>query len=166
MELDFTDTDELRDYVTVPEGTYLCEVALVQPGTTRSGDVRWGIRLVVAEGDFVGRQAAWDGLVFSDRGMPRVRLVLSALGIPCNGRVEIEPADLVGRTAMVAIRPQESDDPVSGHRVRRNEVPYDGYRPAEAPGSSAAEPALRGPDPTAGSRSISGGDRPCDDLPF
>jgi hypothetical protein len=133
VELDFTETDELRDFVTVPEGTYLCRVEMVQPGTTRNGHPRWGLRLVVAEGDFVGRQAAWDGLVFTDRGLPRARQVLSALGIPCTGRVEIEPSDLVGRTALVSVRPQETEDPMSGQRVRRNEVPYDGYRAASGP---------------------------------
>lgn len=166
MELDFTDTDELRDFVTVPEGTYLCRVALVQPGTTRNGDTRWGLRLVVAEGDFVGRQAAWDGLVFSDRGMPRARQLLSALGIPCNGRVEIEPADLVGRTVLVAVRAQESEDPVSGQRVRRNEVPYDGYRPATDVAPSAHETdradGARSGTPEAPSR----GHLSPDDLPF
>ncbi|MEY2982196.1 MAG: hypothetical protein ACO4CZ_02280 [Planctomycetota bacterium] len=131
MELDFTETDELRDFVTVPEGTYLCRVEMVQPGTTRNGHPRWGLRLVVAEGEFVGRQAAWDGLVFTERGLPRARQVLSALGIACSGRVEIEPADLIGRSALVAVRPQETEDPLTGQRVRRNEVPYDGYRSSE-----------------------------------
>lgn len=154
MELDFTDTDATRDFVTVPEGTYLCRIELVQPGTTRNGDPRWGLRLVVVEGDFAGRQAAWDGIVFSERGMLRARQVLSALGIACDGRIEIEPADLVGRQAFVTVRPQESEDPISGQRVRRNEVPYDGYRRSEDDADPQLETSTRSPGPRV------------DDLPF
>ena len=155
MELDFTDTDATRDFVTVPEGTYLCRIELVQPNTTRNGHPRWGLRLVVAEGDFAGRQAAWDGIVFSERGMPRARQILSALGIACDGKIEIEPADLVGRQAFVTVRPQESEDPISGQRVRRNEVPYDGYRRSgDASSHVQLEPSARSPGPCG------------DDLPF
>ena len=130
MEIDFDEQDRVSDYVTVPEGTYLCRVEEVRPGVTRAGDERWSLRLVVAEGQHVGKQAAWDGLVFSTRGRARARAVLQALGMPTRGKVEISPADLEGRTALVAIRPTEYESPV-GNVVRRNEVPYDGYRAAD-----------------------------------
>ena len=131
-----TDEDnKVQDFVGVPPGTYLCRVEEVAPGQTRNGDERWGMRLVIAEGEFVGRQAAWDGLVFSERGRTRTRRVLAALGLPASGRVSIEPEDLVGRQAFVEITPQEYRDPMSGQKVRRNGVPYDGYRAAgESPG--------------------------------
>ena len=41
--------------------------------STRAGDERWSLRLVVAEGQHVGKQAAWDSLVFSTRGRARAR---------------------------------------------------------------------------------------------
>ncbi|MEO0481413.1 MAG: hypothetical protein AAF196_18235 [Planctomycetota bacterium] len=131
MQIDFGDDDgqRVQDFITIPAGTYLCEIAEVRPGTTRNGDERWGLRLVVCEGDFVGRQAAWDGLSFSDRGRARVRRVLQAFGLPSSGRVDLEPDDLRGLRALVEVLPQESRDPVTGDLVRRNEVPYDGYRP-------------------------------------
>ena len=119
------------DFIAVPAGTYLCRIAEVRPGTTRAGDERWSLRLVVAEGEHVGKQAAWDSIVFSVRGRARARMVLAALGLPSQGKVTIEPKDLEGRTAMVEVRPAEYQTP-SGDVVRRNEVPYDGYRPQEA----------------------------------
>ena len=134
MEIDFDAEDSISDFVTVPEGTYLCRVGEVRPGTTRSGDERWSLRLVVAEGQYVGKQAAWDSLVFSTRGRARARAVLQALGLPTRGKVEIEPADLEGREALVAIRPSEYESP-TGQIVRRNEVPYNGYREATGNGS-------------------------------
>lgn len=126
MELEFEERD-VEDYVTVPAGTYLCEIAEVRPGQTRGGDDRWGLRLVVAEGEFIGRQAAWDGLVFSTRGRHRVRTVFAALGMPSRGRVSVEPEQLVGRRAFVTVRPVEYTHQTSGQVVRRNEVPYEGY---------------------------------------
>ncbi|MEM7205235.1 MAG: hypothetical protein AAF628_33580 [Planctomycetota bacterium] len=128
MEVDLTPADGINDYITVPAGSYVCEIAEVRPGTTRAGDPRWGIRLIVAEGEYTGRQAAWDGLVFSRRGRARVRRILGALGLPNQGKVDLAPADVEGRRALVEVRPSEFEDP-SGETVRRNEVPYDGYRP-------------------------------------
>ncbi|MEZ6037989.1 MAG: DUF669 domain-containing protein [Planctomycetota bacterium] len=139
MEIDFDAGDRVSDFVTVPSGTYLCRIEEVRPGTTRAGDERWSMRLVVAEGQHVGKQAAWDSLVFSTRGRARARAVFQALGLPASGRVQVEPGDLQGRTALVEIRPSEYQSP-GGEVVRRNEVPYDGYRATHAaPGREADE---------------------------
>ncbi len=144
MEIDFDAEDRVADYVTVPAGTYVCRIAEIRPGTTRAGDERWALRLVVAEGQHVGKQAAWDSLVFSTRGRTRARMVLQALGLPATGKVQIEPGDLEGRTAMVEIRPAEYQSP-GGDVVRRNEVPYDGFRsvPAGTEGESEPQPRPR-----------------------
>jgi hypothetical protein len=127
MEIDFDATEKVSDYVTIPAGTYACRVAEVRPGTTRAGDERWSLRLVVSEGQHIGKQAAWDSVVFSTRGRARARLVFHALGLPATGRVHVDPADLEGRQAFVEVRPVEYTAP-GGSTVRRNEVPYDGYR--------------------------------------
>ncbi len=140
MEIDFDAADQLSDFVTVPPGTYLCRITEVRPGTTRGGDERWSLRLVVAEGQHVGKQAAWDSLVFSARGRARARIVFAALGLPTAGRVQIEPADLENRCVFVEVRPAEYQSP-SGQTVRRNEVPYDGYRHAGADAAPAADAA-------------------------
>jgi hypothetical protein len=127
MEIDFDASDRVSDFVTVPAGTYVCRITEIRLGTTRAGDERWSLRLVVAEGQHVGKQAAWDSLVFSTRGRARARGVLQALGLPATGKVKIEPGDLEGRTALVEVRPAEYQSP-TGEIVRRNEVPYDGFR--------------------------------------
>jgi hypothetical protein len=155
MEIDFEDTDRVSDYITVPAGTYVCRIAEIRPGTTRAGDERWSLRLVVAEGQHVGKQAAWDSLVFSARGRARARTVLQALGLPASGRVSIEPRDLEGRQALVEIRPAEYQSP-AGDVVRRNEVPYDGYRVATADRTSADAAPTPSPRPANGARRNAG----------
>jgi hypothetical protein len=128
IEVDLDAKHRVSDYVVVPDGTYLCRIAEVRAGTTRAGDERWSLRLVVADGPDVGKQAAWDSVVFSPRGVPRARLILRALGLPATGRVQVGPQDLEGRTALVTIRAVEYRSP-SGDVVRRSEVPYDGFSP-------------------------------------
>ena len=128
------DPRRVADFVTVPAGAYVCRVAEVRRGLTRAGDERWSLSLVVDTGPHAGRQAAWDSLVFSTRGRMRARMVLAALGLPAVGRVTVEPSDLVGRTALVEVRPAEYASP-DGTTVRRNEVPYDGWRAAPEGGA-------------------------------
>ncbi|MCA8957729.1 MAG: hypothetical protein KDC87_16760 [Planctomycetes bacterium] len=127
MKIEFNNTDGVQDYVSVPAGTYLCRIVDVREGTTASGDVRWSVQLLVAEGEFTGRHAAWDSVVFSARGLNRVRHVFSALGLPTDGKVEVEPKDLLDRQLFATLRPAEYVSP-DGTVTRRNEVPYTGYR--------------------------------------
>ncbi len=164
MEIDFDATDRMTNFVTVPAGTYVCRIAEIRPGTTRAGDERWSMRLVVAEGQHVGKQAAWDSLVFSTRGRARARMVLQALGLPATGKVQFEPSDLEGRAALVEIRPAEYQSP-TGEVVRRNEVPYDGFRAMSNEGSP---PAPRAAPRTARSPEALGpnGDVDPNDIPF
>jgi hypothetical protein len=124
------------DYTPVPAGTYRCRVGEVRLGTTRNGDERWSVALVVAEGEHVGKLAAWDSLVFSIRGRARARMVLVALGFPGHGKVTIEPGDLEQRHALVEVRAVVYTTP-TGETIRRNEVPYDGWRAAPAAGGAS-----------------------------
>lgn len=161
MDLDFDAIEKVTDFVSVPEGTYLCEIAEVQTGTTRNGDERWGLRLVVAEGEFCGRQAAWDSLVFSTRGQIRVRLVMEALGLPTKGKVQLKPENLVGCRAFISVRPSEYQHPDSGQVIRRNEVPYRGYRALQAGENGSAETAPNGPTREYGDQTVTE-----EELPF
>lgn len=132
---DLNAADRVFDYSQVPAGVYRCRVAEVRPGTTRAGDERWSLMLVVVDGEHEGKLAAWDSLVFSIRGRARARMVLGALGLPTKGKVTIEPAHVDGRQAFVDVRTVEYTAP-SGERIRRNEVPYDGWRAAPAGGAA------------------------------
>ena len=131
MELDLGEKETVQDYVTVPAGTYVCKIEEVRVGSTRAGDPRWSFRLLVEQGEYQGRQAAWDSLVFSERGTHRARVVLEALGLPHTGTVQLEPEHLQGRSALVEIAPADYAN-LRGETIRRNEVPYNGYRSLDA----------------------------------
>ncbi len=127
MRWDFTDVMDTEDYASLPQGWYTVRVDEVRSGRTRDGDERWGMRLVVADGPFAGRTAAWDGLVWSERGSPRAKRLLEALGIDAKGVVELETQDLLGRDLDVELVTEEWENPSTGRRQRRNRVPYEGF---------------------------------------
>lgn len=127
MRWDFRDVNETEDFASLPEGWYTVKVEEVREGRTRDGDVRWGLKLVVLDGTFAGRIAAWDGLIWSDRGSPRAKRLLEALAFEVLGEVDIETQDLLGRSMDVELVTEEWENPVTGRRQRRNVVPYDGF---------------------------------------
>ena len=132
MEINLDDDDSFdADFISVPEGEYLCRVEEVRWGQTRGGGERWSIRLVVDEGEHEGKQAAWDSLVWTARGKIRARLILKAFDLPYKGVVNIYEADLIRRRAYVTVRPAVYQSDESGIVVKRNEVAFDGYRSAE-----------------------------------
>ena len=127
MEFDFDAADRLNDYVTVPPGTYVCRIAEVREHSTRDGSPRWGMRLEVVDGEYAGRTAAWDSLVFSERGLPRVKQVLQRFGFDVSGAVDLVPQDLIDLRARAQCLLEEYEDKLTGRRQTRLRVPYLGY---------------------------------------
>lgn len=125
---DFEQVSEPEDFKSIPAGEYTVRVAEVRVGVTRDGAERWGMRLEVADGEYAGRTAAWDGLVWSERGLPRVKLVLSRMGFDVSGRLALEPRDLVGREVHARLVDDDWTDPDTGRSVSRLTVPFRGYR--------------------------------------
>lgn len=135
MKLDFSTIEDFESFVSIPEGTYLCRVAEVRVTATREGAPRWGLRLEVADGDYAGRTAAWDGLNFSERGMPRVKHVLAVFGFDVSGTLELEPADLTDARARVQLVIEDQEDKLTGIHRKRLRVPYTGYERVENNGN-------------------------------
>ena len=134
MKLDFSLIEDAESYVSIPEGTYLCRVAEVREGQTRELAPRWALRLEVLEGEYAGRTAAWDALIFSERGLPRVKHVLACLGFDVSGALELQARDLVGLRVRAQCQLEEYENPLTGKRQRRLRVPYSGYGPANGNG--------------------------------
>ena len=159
MRFDFSSVDDVESYINVPEGVHNCRVAEVRDGRSRDGSVRWSYRLEVIDGEWAGRTAAWDSLTWSERGIYRVKKVLSALGLDTKGVVEIETNDLVGLRARVRVEPEEREDPQSGKRQVRMRVPYLGYEAYEPP-ADADTPQTLAPVDGWKHKSEAGGERP------
>ena len=131
QERDWSHVSEVEDYLSIPPGEYRCKIGEVRVGVTRDGSERWALRLEVVEGDFSGRTAGWDGLNWSERGLPRIKYVLARLGFDTNGRLALAPEDLVNRQVVATLQQEEREDPITGRRTIRLRVPYLGYASAE-----------------------------------
>ena len=129
MHVDFSSVEDVESFLSIPEGVYVCRIAEVRETLTRDGHPRWAMRLEVADGDYAGRTAAWDGLVFSERGLPRVKRVLALLGFDVSGSLELAPTELTGRRLQAQLETEEREDPMTGRRIARLRVPYMGYAP-------------------------------------
>ena len=130
QEHDFENVPDPEDYKSIPPGEYTVRVADVRVGVTRDGAERWGMRFEVTDGEYAGRTAAWDGLVWSARALPRVKHVLACMGFDTGGRLALEPEDLIGREVHVVLVEEERTDAESGRTVSRLRVPYLGYERA------------------------------------
>ncbi|MFT5286716.1 MAG: hypothetical protein ACI8TQ_002887 [Planctomycetota bacterium] len=130
MRMDFTNVEDVS-YVSVPEGTYLCRIDDVREKNTRDGSPRWSYRLIVMDGEFAGRTAAWDSVAWTERGMGRCKHVLKQLGFDVSGVIEVEAGDLVGLCARVKIEFEEHQDPNTDIRSVRPSVPFFGYEAAQ-----------------------------------
>ena len=148
MHFDFRQVPDVQVYTSIAPGIYVCRVGEVRDGLSRDGFVRWSLRLEVAEGPFAGKTAAWDSLTWSERGIPRVKKVLTALGFDLGAPVEIDSRDLLRRCARVQFQNEEREDPVTGQRTLRLRVPYMGYERLEIGAFLHTEAALEpGLDP-------------------
>ena len=119
------------EFIRVPPGTYLCRVSEARYSLTRNGDPRWGLKFVVDQGNELGRLAAWDGLIFSEKAQTRTRQVLAALGLPHMGTVRFYAADFLGKRAWVTVVEESYTHPETGRTTIQMKVPYDGIRPCE-----------------------------------
>ncbi len=136
VQVDFDQVDDAENFVSVPNGSYVCSVGEVRARRGDDGAERWGVRWIVSEGPYAGRTAAWDSLVFTVRGLRRAKLVLGRIGIPVEGEQRLEPLALEGRRARVTVYARERVDSVTGRRVISNRVPYAGVE-ALGPGENA-----------------------------
>jgi hypothetical protein len=134
MKLDFSNVEDAESFVSIPEGTYVCRIADVRQNVTREGSPRWSLRLEVAEGEYAGRTAAWDSLIFSERGLPRVKQVLQRFGFDVSGTLELQPADLLDLRARAQCLIEEYEDKLTGRRQTRLRVPYLGYESVDGNG--------------------------------
>ena len=160
MRHDFSAVNETEtDLRLVPAGRYLCRVRSVRVRRSRDGaHIQWGVCLDLATGEHAGHLATWDNITFSERGLPRVKLMLRALDVDVSGVVEIEPEELEGRHVVCDLEEESYTDPHSGHITLRLSVPYAGYsHPATWEGTDSGD-GLGLDDTPVGAGGSAGGD--------
>lgn len=122
---DVEDNEGGGDFTPLADGEYTCMVAKVEDGTTKKGDVMWTLELRVCEGPNMGRKV-FDRLFFSEKALPRVKLVYSRFGLKTDGSAMLIPSDLEGRKAIVTVYADSYSDK-DGKEKPTNTIPFDGY---------------------------------------
>jgi hypothetical protein len=123
--IDFTNIDEAQGFEPLPAGQYRVVISDVEEKATKSGDEMWNLSLTVLDGEHRDR-LLYDRIVFSDRARPRVKLVCSRLGLDVSKAVDLAPAMLLDRTALVTVEVHEYQD-AKGDTKSGNRVTYNGW---------------------------------------
>ncbi|MDF1838659.1 MAG: hypothetical protein P1V35_12385 [Planctomycetota bacterium] len=139
MRQNFADIDDTHSLVSIPPGQYPCILVDARLHVSRDGSPRWGVHWKVLSGILAGKTAAWDNLNWSERGLPRVKQVLKLLGFDVSGVLELEPSDLLGCKALVQVAKEAYEDELTGQRIERLSVPYNGYEALEEDPGGAPE---------------------------
>lgn len=119
------DVEEAANYeITVPPGKYLVRCDEIRETFTKENNECWNLTLTIIHGEHKGNQI-YDPLFFTERAMPRVKLVCHRLGgLEGTGYVTVNTTDLLNKSCYVAVVEKE-DDFNAGKMV--NKVAYAGY---------------------------------------
>ena len=124
-KLDFSQVEE---FVPVPEGRYLAEIAKSAEGLAdRSGQKKWSLQLQVVEApedkqEFIGKTIQWD-MSLQPKALWKVKQTLAALGQEIaeeDTEFDFEAALYIGRQAVMIVGLQH--DETYGDRTRVNRL--------------------------------------------
>lgn len=121
---------EVQDFVPPPVGEYLCEVTEIEEQETQGGDPMWKLKLEIQEGEQAGK-LLFDNIVFSDKAMPRAKMIVSRFGFDVSEDLDIEVDDLLNKQAIVVVDRIEEytkKDETTGRAAR---VAFAGYKAIE-----------------------------------
>ena len=130
-EVDFSTIDEAGDFSPLPEGKYLCRLESIDDSQqTQNGDDMWRMQFKIIDGEYKKRYI-WDNMVFSEKAMPRVKLICSRMGLDVSGAINLTPDLLMGRVVIIEVTTEEYTDEQDVTK-KRNVVLFAGYERAEA----------------------------------
>lgn len=120
--------DEAADFETDPTiavGKHLIECIEVTTRTTKAGDEQWSLKLEIIHGSDKGKMAR-DAIFFTEKAMPRVKLVCHRLGgIEGSGHIDVQPNQLLNRKSYITIVAEEKEE--FGETKTTKRVAYGGY---------------------------------------
>ena len=127
--IDFSEVPDLDERSPVPEGPYRVEVYKAKYDTTQGGGDYLKLRLHVTDGEHAGAILN-DQVYFTERALPRLKLILKALRIDTEGELTIGPELLKGKTCLVDVI-VNSYVKTDGSEAKANAIPFAGYHATE-----------------------------------
>ena len=99
-KMNLSKVDRIEKNRLVPPGTYDCKVGPVEVACTQSNCEMWKIPFRITDGPYQGYVIP-ENLVFSDRAMPRARLLFESLGVDVSKEIDMDPGLIEGRSCSV-----------------------------------------------------------------
>lgn len=124
-KVDWDSVPDNKDFSPLPDGQYCCVLNDIGAGVTRNNDEMWKLKFKVTEGKHSGR-LIFDNMIFSEKAMPRVKLIASRLGFKAVGESELTPELIMGSKVMITVFTEDYIDN-NDVKKKRNVVPYNGY---------------------------------------
>jgi hypothetical protein len=106
------DFSQVKGLEPIPDGTYEATIVKAEAGLSKKGnpkiDIRWQVE---TEGAV---RTVFDTLTFTPEALWRVKNTLLALDFPDDFNGDVEPEDLIGRSALITVVTQKGDvDPAT-----------------------------------------------------
>lgn len=121
---------DVQDFTPPPPGDYLVEVEDIQAEETQAGDDMFKMKLKILEGEFEGK-FLFDNIVFSEKAMPRAKMIASRFGFDVSKDFELTEDMLIGQRAIVTVDRIESYEKAEGGTGQSARIAFAGY--AECP---------------------------------
>jgi hypothetical protein len=133
-KIDFSNISNAADFDPLPDGQYQVKLADIETDRTKHDDVMWKLRWKVEGGEFCGR-LIFDNMVFTEKAMPRVKMICACCGIDVSGELDLQPEMLLDKQVFVHVFQEQYKDDKDQEKTR-NGIPYRGYEPGpkEDPG--------------------------------
>ena len=118
--INFADVEELKP---IPPGKYSATIVKATEGISKAGNEKIDLQYRIEGAKFDGR-IVFDTLTFTAKALFRVKNTLRGLGFPAKFKGEVNPGDLVGKSAkiVVDIQPGNGVDEDGDTHPARNRV--------------------------------------------
>lgn len=130
--IDFSNIAEAKEGIYfLPSGKYAVVVQQVEENVTRNGVDFWQLSLKVVAGEYKD-SIIKDALFFTEKALPRIKKIYSALGKKLDGKVDVKPPDILNKKLMVNITGEKEYYEKNGEQkaIWKNKVSFAGFYPA------------------------------------
>lgn len=135
IKVNLTGVDAWEGGVILPPGSYYVRVSDAEEGTSSGGDPQIQLQLKAIGGEHDGGEIR-DWLVINARTLGKVKQVLTALGLPSDGELDLSAESFVGKACQIVVR----NEPYDG-KDRARVKAYSASTGSDIPTTAGAAPA-------------------------
>ena len=112
------------NYPPLPDGQYKAFIKKVEEKQGSKG-MYFSVEWVLTDGEFKGRKV-WDNLFFTAASLPRLKIVISRLGLDVSKPLNVTIDLLTGKQAWITLEPHSYRNN-EGNEVKTNKITYGGF---------------------------------------